>query len=1075
MTEPAPQAGPSETKPPEVDVKARRYAADLGGLYRLSQQLTAESEEAGILKVAVSAARRILSAQAVAIFVPAGTGPQSLVRCAACDGTAEKTALAQQAVVSLQSQGLLADAMREARTMGVGVRTLAASPQAIADGWEERSAIAVPLAVSGGTAVPAVEHGLEARATDGGATGAVVWVFEGREPVGLEEVGLAEEVARQIASGLRRARLVAQTQQQTEELKLLDQIGRSLSQRLTVAHTLEQTVRNVSKIAVMAHAAVFVLDQATQIISTYASNPPLSQFPKYSVPLNGHSVVAACMREGRTQVVSDVDKDPRCDAAAAHRYGASALICVSLGAAPQRFGVLLVAKHEPGEYSPDEVRRVEQVAQLASGAIERARLYEEACRRADELILLNEVGHLLVESPALEGTLQRIAELVSRHFDLAGAGFLLLDESRRALVSSAIFGAHSPEIAGVRIPLEAPTITTLALRQNQTLVIENADTDTRVERTLLQHLPGAASGAVIPMAGTGGPAGVFGVWKTQPYVFQPHELQCLGNVARLAAAAVGRGELVRALQASEKRLQEVVDGIHDILVSIDPQGNVLSFNAAAERMTGHKQAEVLGCGLAGVVNLNAAERGRLEKYITRAFQTLNCSEQLVLNWPSHEGGERKIRWRSSFLRSPGGKVTGMVCLGVDITEQTLLEAQLLQAQKMESVGALAGGMAHDFNNLLGGIIGQCAVARSQTRDEGMLGSLANIESAAHRGADLTAKLMTFARKSVLQPRAVNFGTLIQETVSLLSGSFPRTIEIVSHVAPDLPLVHGDPTQLQQVLVNLCVNARDAMPDGGTLTISAVTDEAGDASLEPGGVRVNVSDTGTGMTEEVQQHLFEPFFTTKQPGKGTGLGLSVVFGILRSHGGHIACNSALGKGTCFSIRLPRARPPRGKTDKLVFASGGRYPAGASLASAASFAGRENLLLVDDDAILRETMRQLLENLGYTVRTARGGAEALQLLDAGAGFVPDAILLDVVMPGLAGLALFAEFRGRLPRVPVILMSGYSTDQTVIGMLEAGARELIQKPFTIETIAGAIRRSLAGNRGEGLGTAADLEYRI
>ncbi|MGD0094259.1 MAG: ATP-binding protein, partial [Planctomycetota bacterium] len=750
-----------------------RRQEQMAALQRLTE---AESEEARLLTVAAAAARPVLGAQALAIFIRSGAGPQGAVHCAACDGVAERLAPAQQAAVSVQGPGLLAEALREGRTTGVGVRAPAAAPLALAEGWLERSALVIPLA----TATP-----------DSAAAGAMVWLFDGCEPVGPAEAVLAEEIGRRTSASLRRVRLIAQTNQ-----------------------------------------------------------------------------------------------------------------------------------------------------------------------RADELILLNEVGHLLVESPALEGTLRRIAELVCRHFQLAGAGFLLLDESRQALVTSALFGDYSPAAAaGLRMPLQAQAVTTLAFRQNQTLTIENAATDPRVGQQFLQVLPGAVSGAIVPMSGAGGQAGVFGVWKKQPYVFQPRELQSLGGVARLAAAAVWRDELLRALRASEKRLQEVVDGIHAILVSIDPQGNILSFNAAAERMVGRKQSEVLGQRLAAVATLNAGERAKLELFTVAAFATLDCSQELVLHWPAREGGERKIRWRSSFLRSPDGKVTGMVCLGVDITEQTLLEAQLLQAQKMESVGALAGGMAHDFNNLLGGIIGQCAVARSQTGDEPILAALTHIESAAHRGADLTGKLMTFARKSVLQPRAVDLGTLIKETAALLSGSLPHSIQLVSTVAPELPLVYGDATQLQQVLVNLCVNARDAMPNGGTLTIRATPAPA----AASGGVLVEVADTGTGMSEDVQEHIFEPFFTTKLPGKGTGLGLSMVFGILRSHGGQITCRSAVGQGTSFRIRLPPARRPSSKGEKAILTgadSHGRLVAVAAGAPQPSpQAQRARLLLVDDDAILRETVGKL----------------------------------------------------------------------------------------------------------------------
>ncbi|MCY3023866.1 MAG: GAF domain-containing protein, partial [Planctomycetota bacterium] len=831
-----------------------------------------------------------------------------------------------------------------------------------------------------------------------------------------------------------------------------------------MAHTLEQTVQNVGKIINARWATVFVLDQATQTLHTRATSLPHPGAKTASVPLAVPTLMAACLREGRALVVPDTSKDARCNPEYIRRFDVASVVCVPLGPPAQRFGVLLMTNPTPVEFSADEVRRVEQVAQLASAAIERARIYEEACQRADDLILLNEVGHLLAESPALESTLQRIAELVCRSFQLTGAGFLLLAENSDALVARGVFGVHSPKLTALRLPLDTADVTAQAFRQHQTLVVEDGATDKRVHRLLRKMLPGAVSGAAIPMAGPRGPVGILGVWKDQPSAFTPRDLQCLAGVARLAAAAVGRGELVQALQASEKRLQEVVDGIHAMIISIDPQGNVQTVNATAERMIGVKAEAILGRPLAQTSNLSQSEQARLRTTITRAFATLDCGEQLVLNWTTPEGHERKIRWRSSFMRNPDGKVTGMVCLGVDITEQVLLEAQLLQAQKMESVGALAGGMAHDFNNLLGGIIGQCTLLRAHTADQRTLAALPHIESAAKRGADLTAQLMAFARKSVLQPRSVDIGALIKESAALLAGSLPHAVRIVTDIAPGLPRVHGDPTQLQQVLLNLCVNARDAMPDGGTLTIdarlAAVT--ASDAQSPPG-VLLEVIDTGTGMTEEVQQHLFEPFFTTKKPGKGTGLGLSVVFGIVRSHGGQITCHSQANKGTRFSIRLPGAkRPSSGERPSSGAATGsnaglGAVGAASQLSSAQPYAGRENLLLVDDDAILRETVCQLLQTLGYNVRAATNGADALRILDTERGFVPAVVLLDVVMPGLAGTPLYTELGRRAPATPVILMSGYSADQTVADLLNAGARELVQKPFTVDVLASAIRLAL------------------
>jgi two-component system, cell cycle sensor histidine kinase and response regulator CckA len=1040
----------------ETHAKARRYAGDLGGLYRFSQQLAAESDEAPLLAAAAPSARQLLDADLSAIFLATELREESAtetvsakLRCVAIDGTGEKIERARQLSGIITDSGLIHEAVRESRTVSVGLRTHSDEPQVIMGTWLEKMALIVPLPRA---------------ANDPGPAGAFVWTFNQSDAVGPETAGLAEEIARQTAAGLRRARLIRQTRQQATELKLLEQIGRTLAQRLSMSDTLEQTVQNTNKIVNAKWASIFVHDPTTQTLRTRITNMPTAS--DIAIPLSAKSFVVTCLKDGKTLISPDMFNDPRCNQELNRKHQTASGICVPLGPPGQRFGVLMVNNPTPCQFTRVEVERLEQVAQLASAAIERARLYEEACQRADDLILLNEVGHLLVENPALESTLQRISDLVRRNFQLEGAGFLLLNENRDALISRGISGEHSPRLKQLLIPLSTEDVTTLAFKQNQTLVVENGGADPRIHRMLRKLLPGATSGAVIPMAGSRGPAGILAVWRSKAKAFHPRDLQSLAGIARLAAAAVGRDELGQALRASEKRLQDVVDGIHALIVSVDAQGKISSFNAAAERLSGYGREEALGQSLSKIVNPKPIEQARLEMAIQRAFADDDCSKELLLNWATPDGLERKIRWSSSFLNGPDGKPGGMVCFGIDITEQILLEAQLLQAQKMESVGALAGGMAHDFNNLLGGIIGQCTLASAQTSDPLMLGSFSKIEAAAHRGADLTSKLMAFARKSVLQPRPVDLAALIRETTELLSGSLPRSIRIVTHLPPALPRVHGDATQLQQILLNLCVNARDAMPDGGTLTISASAaaspprpDGSSSSNMLLKGVLVEISDTGTGMSDEVQQHLFEPFFTTKAPGKGTGLGLSVVFGIVRSHGGQINVDSHPGKGTKFSIRLPSARVISGTLRQA--GSHSELPAitagSSQLQSAVSFAGRENILLIDDDSILRETMRQLLQSLGYYVRTGLDGADTLRLLDGDSAFKPNIILLDVVMPGLSGLALFNEIRKRLPAVPVVLMSGYSADQTVRDLLDAGALELIQKPFTIETLAGAVRRAV------------------
>ncbi len=1058
----------------ETHAQARHYANELGGLYRFSQELATENDEERILAVATSTARRLLGAQTATVFLRSQTrlskaqGPASppidVLRCASIDSSAPHATEIRGLVHPCEETGALCEAIRENRMIRIFVQESEGS-QVLAGGWREALALIIPLP-------PAAE--------DEPSPGALVLAFEGREDLRLEESGLAEEIARQTGAGLRRARLVETTRKQAEELRILDQIGRSLSQHLNTAGTLEQLVQSVPRIINAEYSTVFVYDPESQTLQSRASTIPNPEIKTARISIHAISITALCLKEGRSLVSPDMLKDPRANQAMNEKFNSGSAIVVPLGPPGHRFGVLMANNSAPRDFSADDIRRMEQLAQLASAAIERAKLYEEACQRADELILLNEVGHLLVENPALESTLERIADLVNRNFQATGVGFMLATAQGDALISRGVSSQFREQLKYTRVPLALDGVTAQAFKRGQPIIIENAQNDRRVHPMLLERIPNVCSGVLVPMTGAHGPVGVLGMWKSKAHRFLPRDLQCLGNIARLAAAAVERDELGRALRLSEARVQEIVDGVHAMMFSVDARGHVLSFNAAAERISGWKRDAVIGEALARIVSPRQSEQIRIATAIANAFRTQDCSSEMTLNWTTVDGRERKIRFSSSFLRGSDGTPNGLVCLGIDITDQLMLEAQLLQAQKMESVGALAGGMAHDFNNLLGGIIGQCTLARSELR--GAFGPeltrptltdaqaaqnfdtcLVRIESAAQRGADLTAKLLAFARKSVLQPQPVDFGALIRETIDLLAPSLPSNIKVVQEISSTLEKVYGDPTQLQQVLINLCVNARDAMPHGGTLLISATPPHGSGSESSAGAILLEVRDNGTGMTDDVQQHLFEPFFTTKGPGKGTGLGLSVVFGIVRSHGGQINVYSQPGSGTRFAIRLPAApmRQSRKKSSNVIRSSA-TFPAVArssAMNSAVSLGGKETILVIDDDTILRETVRKLLENLGYDVVTAAGGVVSLKLLDARPQITPQVVLLDVMMPGLAGLPLLDELRKRLPAVPIVLVSGYSADKTVTDMLNAGAQELIQKPFAIEALAGAIRRAADG----------------
>jgi signal transduction histidine kinase/CheY-like chemotaxis protein len=386
----------------------------------------------------------------------------------------------------------------------------------------------------------------------------------------------------------------------------------------------------------------------------------------------------------------------------------------------------------------------------------------------------------------------------------------------------------------------------------------------------------------------------------------------------------------------------------------------------------------------------------------------------------------------------------------DITEGKRLETQFLQAQKMDAVGRLAGGMAHDFNNLLTIIGGNAEIALAGLgAGQTPTGELAEIKLAVQRAAELIRKLLAFSRRAIVERRVVDLNAVLTDMECLLRRLIGEHIEFVTRMGDDLPAVRIDPSQVEQVLTNLAVNARDAMPEGGRLTLetAAVTLNETYRVAHPEVVTgryalLSVSDTGCGMSEEVQAHLFEPFFTTKEVGRGTGLGLSTCYGIVKQNGGFIWVHSEEGRGTAVEVYLP--------------AVGEAAETAMERSETALAGGSETILLVDDEAGIRRTVQYILSSKGYRVMAAANGAEALEL--AGRMERPPALLLtDVVMPGMGGQDLAQRLVALYPALKVLYISGYTEDIIAYhGTLENGI-DLLSKPFSTATLVAKVREIL------------------
>jgi signal transduction histidine kinase len=415
------------------------------------------------------------------------------------------------------------------------------------------------------------------------------------------------------------------------------------------------------------------------------------------------------------------------------------------------------------------------------------------------------------------------------------------------------------------------------------------------------------------------------------------------------------------------------------------------------------------------------------------------------------GHPRSIEETASPILDSDGKFHGVVLVIRDVTVERQVEERLRHAQRMDSIGQLAGGIAHDFNNMLGGIIGAVELLQRDLQHQPAQRALtALILRTSERATELTSKLLAFSRRGKLQLREVDVHDAIQDVVAIAQRSMDRNVEIVIERQAQRTSLRGDPSELQTALLNLALNARDAMPKGGVLTIrteNRILDQAYCESsafeLKPGEyVQISVSDTGVGIEPREQEHIFEPFYTTKPVGAGTGLGLPAVYGTVLEHHGAIHVYSELGEGTVFQLLLPvhgrsSERPPRMLVDEEP-------------------RGRGTILVVDDEEGIRMTASLMLEDLGYEVVTAKDGVEALEIYRRERERVA-VVLLDIVMPRMGGRACFEELRGLDAQVKVVMCSGFTKESVMVELNEKGVKSFLKKPYRRSELAAAIRDAI------------------
>ena len=639
----------------------------------------------------------------------------------------------------------------------------------------------------------------------------------------------------------------------------------------------------------------------------------------------------------------------------------------------------------------------------------------------------------VTESKKAEEALRESEERYRIVAETASDAIISIDDQSRVLFANQatekIFGYTPAEISGQEITMLMPDY----LRQVHRAAIEHyVETSRRHIAWERVQLPGLhKSGKEIPLEVSFGESNKDGK-------------RTLIGILRDVTA---RKNAEQELQESNQTLEALIASSPVAIVALDTQGVVRLWNPAAERVFGWSAAETVGKAHPTIPADKETEFQSLLEVIQQggSFTGVETRRQ------RKDGSLFDVSVSAAPLRNAEGKITGAISVIADVTERRALQRQLAQAQKHDAIGQLAGGIAHDFNNVLAAILGMAELGLMEVPQGSKIRErLEKIHHHGGRAVALTKQLLAFARRQALERRDINLNHAVAEIISLLGETLGKDIELRTKLGHDLWVTRADPGQVEQILLNLCLNARDAMPQGGHLFIETDNTSMDEeycrlhTSARPGPyVRMTVSDTGTGMDAKTAERIFEPFFTTKGPSKGTGLGLATVFGIVKQHDGFIHVYSEPGEGATFRIYFPVASPAE-KEEPAV-------PAQAAVKG-----GSETILVADDHEGLRDLLGESLHALGYHVLLASDGEEALQQFTDHQKEI-DLVVLDVIMPKLRGPDAYNRMSALRPGLPVIFCTGYGAETPLVSAAMKNATSVMQKPYTTKHLAQQVRNAL------------------
>lgn len=724
-----------------------------------------------------------------------------------------------------------------------------------------------------------------------------------------------------------------------------------------------------------------------------------------------------------------------------------------------RAALFIVYTRQTHHFAPEEVALAGAIAATTATAISNARLYE-LTRDAEEryralywiseqhlrqLTALEKVNRDLTAALDLTHIFESVSEASRTLFNAQRTSiFLVSAQGNRSICAYAM--GLSPsflQAIGHFSPWNLdPTIVPEPVYVADAL----GDPSLQPLRPIIES-EGIRSLLVIPLVYQGQLLGTLALYHNAPRAYTPEEIELAQAFANQTAIAINNARLYEELKASEQRYLDLYERAPAMYHTTDLNGIILECNKTEADAIGYSKDELIGRSIYDLLPEDSAQilRQRWAELLSEGWL-----EGVEFQIRRKDGDLLHVACDTRVVYDDQGVPVGLRSILRDITDRKRLEEQLLRSQRMEAVGTLASGVAHDFNNLLTGVLGFASLAKTLVQPEDELYEhLDMIERSALRASELTRQILTFARGSRRQTHAVKINDVVEETLELVRRGAGAEITVEKRLTTPLPVIEGDPAQIQQALLNLCLNGCEAMPQGGTLTIETRYEFIEDPYVHrlpdarPGPyIVVSVSDTGVGMDQATQARIFDPFFTTKEPGKGTGLGLAMVYGIVRNHDGFINVYSERGHGSTFRIYLP-ARPwsePENISTQAISVQG----------------GTETLLVIDDEEPVRRLAQRIFRTLGYRVFDAEDGQRGLEIFRHHKDEI-DLVILDLTMPRLGGLETYRALKAEKPQLKVILSSGYTQEGKADIIMREGASAFVQKPYQMQELAMTVRRVL------------------